>query len=279
MTEKPIIALMYDFDHTLSPKDMQEYGFIPGLGMSAGEFWDACNRKAVSNNMDGILAYMLVMIEQSIGKQMITREMLTSMGKDVKLFDGVRTWFSRINAYAEQKGAVAEHYILSSGLKEIIEGTPIADEFKEIFAASFVYNDNGVPYWPAMAVNYTSKTQFIFRINKGVLDVTNDEDLNGYMLEDKRPVPFRNMIYIGDGLTDVPCMKTVKVNGGYSIAVYQGSHAAALKMLKHNRVDYIAPTDYSEGKELEQTVFEIIDSITAVDRTVRRHIRHSEIDD
>lgn len=276
MSEKPIIAIMYDFDCTLSPKDMQEYGFIPGLGMSADEFWGECNEVAVKYNMDRILAYMLVMLEKSRGKFLLTRESITELGKGVKLFPGVSTWFKRINEYAESKGMQCEHYIISSGLKEIIEGTSIADEFKAIFAAGFCYDKDGIPFWPAMAVNYTSKTQFMYRINKGVLDVTNDKDLNKHAPEEARRVPFRNMVYIGDGLTDVPCMKLAKANGGHSIAVYQKDKQAAEEMLKYDRVDYMAKTDYSKGSEMEQFIFELIDQMAATDKIVKRRVSQLE---
>ncbi|MCR5154342.1 MAG: haloacid dehalogenase-like hydrolase [Lachnospiraceae bacterium] len=274
MSEKPIIALMYDFDHTLSPKDMQEYAFIPGLGIEAEDFWAECAQTAKEHQMDAILAYMFVMIEKARGKLLVTKDTLTALGKEVKLFPGVSTWFKRVNEYAESKGLVCEHYILSSGLKEIIEGTSIAKEFKEIYAASFCYDKDGIPVWPAMAVNYTSKTQFMYRINKGVLDVTKDKELNEYMPDDMKRVPFRNMVYIGDGLTDVPCMKLAKANGGYSVAVYQEKKKAANDMLKHGRVDYVALTDYSKGSEMEKVIFELIDSMAATDVIVKRHLKH-----
>ncbi len=277
MSDNPVLALMYDFDRTLSPKDMQEYAFIPGLGMDAKKFWAECNATMQKHGMDQILAYMLVMLEKSEGKQLVTHDTLQALGKGVKLFSGVKTWFHRINSYAEKQGLIAEHYIISSGLKEIIEGTPIAGEFKEIYAASFCYNEKGVPYWPAMAVNYTSKTQFLFRINKGVMDVAENKGLNEYMPEDRRRIPFRNMIYIGDGLTDVPCMKLTKVNGGHSIAVYQEDKNEANDMLIHGRVDYAVNADYSKGSEMELAVFEIIDQIGATAKAVKRHMEHCDL--
>jgi 2-hydroxy-3-keto-5-methylthiopentenyl-1-phosphate phosphatase len=276
MTEKPVLALMYDFDCTLSPKDMQEYAFIPGLGMEADDFWKECQETMYRYKMDSILAYMWVMIRASRGKMLINHDTLRKLGESVQLFPGVKSWFHRVNSYAEKKGMKAEHYIISSGLKEIIEGTPIAGQFQEIYAASFCYDESGVPVWPAMAVNYTSKTQFLFRINKGVPDVTDNRGLNEYMPEDRRRVPFRNMIYIGDGLTDVPCMKLTKVNGGHSIAVYQEDKGEADQMILHGRVDFVIPADYSKGSEMEQAVFEIIDQTAAADRTVARHMRYSD---
>ena len=271
MTDKPILAMLYDFDRTLSPKDMQEYAFIPGLGMDAAEFWRECNAVMERHNMDSILAYMYVMLAKSEGRQLVTQDTLRELGRSVKLFPGVTTWFRRVNAYAEKRGLQPEHYIISSGLREIIEGTPIAAEFREIYAASFCYNDRGVPFWPAMAVNNTSKTQFLFRVNKGVLGVTENRGLNEYMPEDRRRVPFRNMIYIGDGLTDVPCMKLTRVGGGHSIAVYENDSRVASDLLLHDRVDYALRTDYTKGGEIEQAVFEVIDQIAAADKTARRH--------
>lgn len=269
MEKRPILAIMYDFDHTLSPRDMQEYGFIPDLGMEADAFWHKCVTAMKQNQMDQILAYMYMMLEEAKGKLIVNRSMLRALGKDVQLFDGVSDWFARVNDYAESKGLVPEHYIISSGLKEIIEGTPIAKEFKEIYAASFCYDEHGVACWPAMAVNYTSKTQFLFRVNKGVLDVTEHRALNEFMPEEKRRVPFSNMIYIGDGLTDVPSMKLTKLNGGHSIAVWQEDEQISNEMLLEGRVDFAVKADYSRGSDMEKMVFAIIDQIAASAKTAR----------
>ena len=258
---KPIAAIMYDFDKTLSTKDMQEYAFIPGIGMTAESFWDECNRLTKENNMDQILSYMYVMLRESRGKKLLNRQEFNKLGESVELFHGVATWFSRINEYAEKIGVRVEHYIISSGIKEIIEGTAISKYFKEIYAAEFLYDEQNVPVWPAMAVNYTSKTQFLFRINKGVLDVTEHRELNEYTPEEERRIPFSNMIYIGDGFTDVPCMKLVKLNGGHSVAVYSSDDDSARKIMNQGRVDYLAKADYSEGSKIENTVFAILDEI------------------
>ncbi len=276
MKKKPIVALMYDFDRTLSPKDMQEYAFIPGLGMEPAKFWAECTRTAEKYRMDPILSYMYNMLEKSEGRQLVTRSTLRALGAGVKLFDGVTTWFSRVNEYAAGLGLAPEHYIISSGLKEIIEGTPIAHEFKEIYAASFCYNEKGVPFWPAVAVNYTSKTQFLYRINKGILDTTENRGVNEYMPEDRRRVPFRNMIYFGDGMTDIPSMKLTKVNGGHSVAVYSDDPSEANRMLLDGRVDFVVKADYRKGGELERTVFEVIDRIAATSKVLERHFKHAE---
>ncbi len=274
MNRKPIVAIMYDFDKTLSPKDMQEYGFISGLGMNSEDFWERSRMNMMNHHMDQILAYMLTILQEAEGRMLLTRNIFNELGRDVKLFEGITTWFKRVNQYGEKVGVEVEHYIISSGLKEIIEGTEIAREFKEIYAAEYCYSDKNIPIWPAMAVNYTSKTQFLFRINKGVLDVTEHNGLNEFTSEDKRRVPFRNMIYIGDGLTDVPCMKLVKSNGGHSIAVYSEDRNIADSMLTQGRVDFAVRADYSKGSEMEETVFAVLDQIRAVNRTMELHLAH-----
>ncbi len=273
---KPIAAIMYDFDKTLSTKDMQEYAFIPGIGMTADEFWGECNRLTKENKMDQILSYMYVMLSGARGKKLLNRQEFNKLGESVELFSGVEGWFERINEYGKSIGVNVEHYIISSGIKEIIEGTPIAKHFKEIYAAEFLYDADNVPVWPAMAVNYTSKTQFLFRINKGVLDVTEHRELNEYTPEEERRIPFTNMIYIGDGFTDVPCMKLVKVNGGHSIAVYSEEDDSARDIMKQGRVDYMARADYTEGSKLENTVFAILDSVKANHTTTQLKLQEKK---
>ena len=267
---KPIVAIIYDFDKTLCTKDMQEYGFIDSLGMSPEAFWGETKALTDAQEMDGILAYMYMMVEKAREKHVpITREVFRSLGEKVEYFDGVLNWFERINRIGEQMGVEVEHYIVSSGVKEIIEGTPIAAYFKKIYACEFMYDENGTIQWPKLSVNYSVKVQFIFRINKGVLtiDTKSAAELNRFTPEDKRRVPFRNMIYIGDGLTDVPSMKVVKTNGGQSIAVYdpmKGKEAAA-ELLSADRVNFIAPADYRQGGELETVVRAIMWKIQAVE--------------
>jgi len=271
---KPIVALMYDFDKTLSPKNMQDYGFMKGLDVTSEEFWAACTKLTKAHQMDSILSYMYMMLEKGHGKYMLKRESFRELGKSVKLFPGVQTWFGRINEYCETKGLKCEHYIISSGLKEIIEGTPIAGEFKEIYAAEFLYDEDGVAKWPAMAVNYTSKTQFLYRINKGILDVTEQRALNEYVPEDKRRIPFRNMIYFGDGDTDIPCMKLTKVNGGHSIVVYQKDKKESERLISENRVNFAFKADYRKDLPLEKAVKSVINNIAATE-TLKKLERRS----
>lgn len=273
MENQPILALMYDFDHTLSPRDMQEYAFIPELGMEAADFWDLCQQAAKRHSMDSILAYMYVMIREARKRGMpLSRETFKRQGARVQLLDGLEDWFKRVNAYGRFLGFHVEHYILSSGLREIIEGTAIAHHFSRIYAGEFVYNEEtGEPEWPAMAVNYTSKTQFIYRINKGILDVTDNARLNEHTPHDMRRVPFTNMIYLGDGPTDVPCMKLVRSRGGHAVAVYQGERSAKVNdMLIHGRVHFVAPADYRRGSELEAIVYGIFDAVAAESNNIAR---------
>lgn len=259
MSDLPIIAIMYDFDRTLCTKDMQDYSFIPSLGMTESEFWQYSNSLGQREHMDSILAYMYAMVKISKDKNIpLLRQNLVDMGKNVELFKGVVGWFERITEFGRANGMQVEHYVISSGMKEIIEGTPISKCFKSIFACEFLYDENGNGVWPKTDVNYTNKTQFVYRINKGVLDVANDNDLNRSMPDDSKRVPFCNMIYIGDGLSDVPCMKMMKAYGGYSIAVYQNKDSKVEDLLKKGRVDYIYPADYSENMGLDITVKNII---------------------
>lgn len=267
---RPIVAIMYDFDKTLCTKDMQEYAFIPKLGMSSSDFWNEVNAMTDEQEMDNILAYMYKMVEKATEKKVpITRDTFMEMGSKVEYFDGVKTWFDRINDYGEEIGVRIEHYIVSSGIKEIIEGTEIAHYFKKIYACEFMYDYNNSIQWPKFAVNYTAKTQFLFRINKGVLtiDSKSADKLNRFTPENERRVPFRNMIYIGDGLTDVPCMKLVKANGGQSIAVYdqEKGKEAAEGLKKANRVNFVTPADYGPGSDIEIIVRAVIKKIQAVE--------------
>ena len=260
MAKKHIVALLYDFDKTLCTRDMQEYTFIPSLGMEADDFWNEAAIVSSREKMDSVLAYMYCMIDQAKkAGAPLTREMLVECGKHIEYHDGVTEWFSRINEYGRQAGVEVEHYILSSGLKEIIDGTVVAKYFKKIFASEFMYNEEGNAIWAKMAVNYTNKTQFVYRINKGVLDINNNVDLNKSQPDEDRRVFFRNMIYIGDGLTDVPCMKLVKQSGGHSIALYHNDEKHKVQpLLKHERVDWIFEADFREGGSLDSAMHTLI---------------------
>ncbi|MGN0319306.1 MAG: HAD family hydrolase [Lachnospira sp.] len=265
MGNTPILAICYDFDKTLSPDDMQAQGYIQSIKYEVADFWKESNQLASENDMDQNLAYMYMMVDKSRGKVLFTKDTLREDGAKVKLFPGVSTWFDRINDYGKKKGVIVEHYIISSGLKEMIEGTEVADKFKKIYASSFYYDSAGVAVWPAQVVNYTNKTQYLFRIEKGVLDI-NDQGVNSYFEPSQYRIPFRNMVYIGDSDTDIPCMKLVNINAGHSIGVYNSEtkdKSKVFRMLDENRIKYYAPADYTEGSKLECLVQQIIDRTIA----------------
>lgn len=273
---KPVITICYDFDKTLSPDDMQAQGYIQSVGYNIKEFWTESNSLAETNDMDQNLAYMYKMVEEAEGHFVFNREKLSEYGSKVELFPGVKEWFERIRAYGAEQDVIIEHYIISSGLKEMIEGTEMAKNgaFERIYASSFYYNDRGVAKWPAQVVNYTNKTQFLFRIEKGVLDV-NDPGVNDYFPPDEIRVPFRNIIYIGDSDIDIPCMKLVNSYGGYSIGVYNPetkNKDKVYKMLRDNRIKYFAPADYSCDTELDGLVKAIIDRTAANEKLERKHL-------
>ena len=264
----PVLAVCYDFDKTLSPDDMQAQGYIQAVyDGDIPSFWKECNELAEANEMDSNLAYMYKMVEEARGRILLTKNSLREYGSKVKLFPGVEEWFGRIRAYGDEHGVEVEHYIISSGLKEMIEGTSVAQAgaFEKIYASSFMFDDKDVPVWPAQVINYTNKTQFLFRISKGVLDI-NDPGVNDYFAPEDMRVPFRNMVYIGDSDTDIPCMKLVNSYGGHSIGVYNSETkdmTKVFKMLSENRIRYFAPADYTEGGKLDTLVKAMIDRTAA----------------
>ena len=276
--DRPVLAICYDFDKTLSLDDMQAQGYIQSVGYDVQKFWDESNDLAKANDMDNNLAYMWKMVQESEGRMVFNKEKLAEYGARVKLFDGVEDWFERIRAYGKTRNVIVEHYIISSGLKEMIEGTKMAraGAFEKIYASSFYFNDRGVAKWPAQVINYTSKTQFLFRIEKGVLDI-NDPGVNAYFSPEEIRVPFRNMVYIGDSDTDIPCMKLVNTYGGHSIGVYDPAtqnKEKVYKMMHDKRIRYYAPADYTELSELDLLVKAIIDKTAANEILEDRHFRN-----
>lgn len=262
----PVVALVYDFDGTLSPGNMQEFGFIQAIGRDIDDFWTRSRELSEKNDASGILCYMYCMIHQAKANNIsLRRESFQRFGAMVELFPGVKEWFARINAYGRSQRLEVRHFINSSGLKEMIEGTAIAKEFENIFASSFLYDVDGIAYWPAVAVDYTAKTQFLYKINKGINEVSDNVKINQYMPEDERPVPFRHMIYFGDGETDVPSMRMAKANGGHAIAVYRdaANPATAQRLIREDRANFACLADYSDGGELDTVVKSILRKIKA----------------
>jgi len=273
----PVLAICYDFDKTLTPDDMQAQGYIQSVGYDVRQFWEETDAMAHEHGMDANLAYMYKMVAEAEGNLVLNRKALMEYGAKVKVFPGVDRWFSRIREYGRENGVIVEHYIISSGLKEMIEGTEMAKngEFERIYASSFYFSERGLARWPAQVVNYTNKTQFLFRIEKGTLDV-NDPAVNEYFPPDKIRVPFRNMVYIGDSDTDIPCMKLVNMNGGHAIGVYNpetGKKEKVQKMLRDQRIRYYAPADYTEGSELDTLVRKIILRTSANEALEAAHFR------
>lgn len=259
---KPIVAIMYDFDKTLSTTDMQNYSFIPMLGMTPEEFWGATGEFSNKTGCERILSYMYMMIKKSreCGIK-LTREVLRENGKNIKYHPGVTTWFDRINAYGNSKGIKVEHYLVSSGTKEILEGCSIYDKFTKVYGCEFLY-ENGVPVWPKLAINYTQKTQFFFRIAKGVVDIKDDNSVNEKIKGSLR-IPYSNIVYIGDGMTDVACMTLVNKNHGYSIGVYTDSNREQVDQIRNDkRCRFVVKADYSQDKDMEKVLKLIIDDVS-----------------
>jgi len=257
------VALMYDFDGTLAKGNIQEYNFIPALNMTSDSFWKEVEKLARENNMDNVLAYMYLMLNKAEAANIsIKKNAFYEYGKNISFYSGVNTWFDRINKYGKSLGLNIHHYVISSGIKEMIEGTEIADNFERIYACSYLYNVDNIAKWPAISVNYTNKTQFLFRINKGILDVY-DPKVNDYMKEEEKNIPFSNMIYLGDGETDIPCMKLVKNFGEKSKAVYDSMDRKKVseKMYKEGRITFYSEADYRENEKLEIYVKEYIKEI------------------
>jgi phosphoserine phosphatase len=262
MNKKPIVAILYDFDSTLSKSDMQNFGFIPALGMTPAEFWGATTKFSEDTGCERTLSYLYMMVKLTKQKGIkMDKQWLAKMGQNIEFFPGVLTWFKRINDYGREAGVRVEHYLVSSGNKEIVEGSAIAKEFKVLYACEFLYDEQGKePTWPKLAINYTQKTQYFFRISKGVYDATDDIGVNEKKPE--RRIPYSNMIYIGDGMTDIPAMIIAKNNGGKSIAVYpEGKEDKVNGLYEDGRVNYVCPANYSANSEIEKVLKLIIQGV------------------
>lgn len=274
--ESPVLAVCYDFDRTLTPDDMQAQGFIQSVGLDVKEFWDQANELAKQSDMDNNLAYMYLMVRHAKGKFYVTRKALNAYGAKITLYKGVEDWFGRLNAYAKERGVILEHYIISSGLREMIEGTPIAKHFKKIYASAFYFDEDGAPRWPAQTINYTNKTQFLFRIEKGCLDINDHAGVNEYYSPENLRVPLRNFVYLGDSDTDIPCMKLVSAAGGHAVGVYDpdGDKEKVYRLMKNDRIRYFAPADYSEGGELDLLLKAIIEKTSFYEALEEKHIKN-----
>ena len=265
--DKKTIALVYDFDGTLSPKPMQEYTVLPKLNVDPKAFWAESNRIAKEQGADSLITYMHLMYKKAKEHNVrIDREDLVQLGRDVEMFAGVDAWFDEINSYvnlrAETQGVTVRHYLVSSGLTEIIEGTSIYAKFHNVFASEYWFEAYDLPY-PKRVMTDTGKTQYLFRINKGIEDL--GQSINHHMPEDQRPIPFANMVYFGDGETDVPSMALMRKSGGHAIAVHAPgkSKTKCVELFKAGRVDFFASADYRRGSELFKRTTLLIDRMLA----------------
>lgn len=257
------MAILYDFDKTLCTTDMQNYSFIPALGMTPDQFWGTTGEFSKKTGVERILSYMYMMIKLCKEKGIkLTKKWLNSLGKDIIYFPGVEKWFKRINEYGKKHNVIVEHYLVSSGTKEIVDGTSIAKEFKAIYGCEFLFDSKTEePIWPKLAINYTQKTQYFFRISKGATDLKDDKTVNEKI--ERRRIPYSQMVYIGDGMTDVPIMILVKQNGGKSIAIYTKKDQTSVSaLLRGGRVNFACLADYNDGSDLDKSMKLIIDGIS-----------------
>ncbi|MBU6504988.1 MAG: haloacid dehalogenase-like hydrolase [Betaproteobacteria bacterium] len=261
------IAIVYDFDGTLSPQPMQEYTVLPKLGIRPRDFWNQVERESEETVSEKMLVYMRLLLEEAHARKVnISRSDFQAMGKHIPYFPGVEGWFRRINTYVRQRGrgqCHIRHYIVSAGMKEILEGISIRPYFQQIYASEYHFNFQGIATFPKLLITDTTKTQYLFRVNKG--KETLGESINEHMPEHERPIPFQNIIYIGDGMTDVPSMALTKKSGGHTIAVYparnRNDRETCVKLLSANRVDFIAPADYRSESKLSSRVKLLLDAI------------------
>ncbi len=265
--DKRVIALVYDFDGTLSPRPMQEYAFLPKLGIEPKEFWAECARVSKAERADVLITYMHLMYKKAKEKGVrVDRADLVAQGKTVELYPGVEAWFDAMHAYVKKRsgdeGITVKHYLVSSGLTEIIEGTKIYRHFANVFASEYWFDAYDLPF-PKRVISDTGKTQFLFRINKGIEDL--GQSINLHMPEDERPIPFSNFIYFGDGDTDVPSMALLKKNGGHAIAVHGPDENATkcVELFKAGRCDFYATADYRKGSDLWKRTCLLLDRIIA----------------
>lgn len=277
----PIVALIYDFDGTLAPGNMQEYDFLNAIGITDPQkFWNANTELKKHHDASEVLSYMKLMLDESKSHHVpIKRDVFKQYGASIILHPGVKNWFKIINAVGENMGFQIKHYINSSGLQEIIEGTSIYSYFEAVYACRYMYDENGVACWPAVAVDFTQKTQFMYMIQKGVKKVSDNGDINRHKDDSEKPIPFQHMIYFGDGITDIPCMKMLKQNGGYSIAIYQEEKEqnnsrkphTACDLAERNICDFACEADYTENGPIYHTVLSILERMASQEKYLETH--------
>ncbi len=262
------IALVYDFDGTLIPKTMQEYTIIPRLKLNSNEFWSQIIKEANDTEGEIMMIYMRQLITRAESMNIkITKEEFKLMASKIKYFKGVETWFDNINKYIKSKHQRIKvaHYVISAGHHEILESTSIRNKLANVFGSQYYFDNKGRATFPKNVVTDTAKTQFLFRINKGKEKVS--DSINSHMPEHERPIPFENMIYIGDGLTDVPSMALIKKQNGHAVSVYPKNSKEQKKvsadLLSAKRVDFIAEANYTKSSILYKRICLLVDMISA----------------
>jgi len=266
---RPLAVFAYDFDGTLAPGNMQEHAFIPDeLGMSHEDFWAETKVIAREQRGDPILAYMHLMLQKARAKGIeLSRDAWGRRGANLPLFPGVEDWFPRQTERAAALGLDLRHFIISSGNRELIEGSPVAKYFERIYASAFLFDADDDAIGAALAVNYTSKTQYLFRINKWTLEEWDETAINRVMAKSERPVPFDRMAFFGDGLTDIPSMRLVTDQGGAAIAVYnpdsERSMKAARQLREDGRAHLAGVADYGEGSQLDRLAGDLLAEMAA----------------
>lgn len=259
------VAIVYDFDGTLSPLPMQEYTVFPRIGVKGKKFWDSVKKESSKEGGEPMITYMVKMLNLANENSFpITKRVLGNLANRVKYFPGVEKYFKRIDRYVRartKKRVKIKHYIISAGLKEILDKVSIHQHFRKIYASEYSYDHYNAAQFPKLVVTDTIKTQFLFRINKGKEELW--ENVNEHMPESDRPIPFSNILYIGDGLSDVPSMTVTTKNGGYAIGVYRNREGLrkCKNLFKNGRIDFIAKADFREGSNLDKAIKVVLDTI------------------
>ncbi|UCD74095.1 MAG: haloacid dehalogenase-like hydrolase [Phycisphaerales bacterium] len=259
-----IIALVLDFDDTLAPDSTS--GFLRTLGVDADHFWAGHVQQLLDDDWDPIPAYLWRMIELSNSRpegDRITRDKLSAWGRQITFFEGVEDLFDTLREEAQRidPEIAVEFYIISSGIGEVLRTTSIFPQLKDVWACEFHYNERGEIVYPRNVVSFTEKTKYLYRISKGLIGEKwrgKPFAVNERMVPDDYRIPFKKMIVVGDGHTDIPCFALVKRYGGYPFGVYDPEHpgkwSRAFDFVTDQRVVSLHTARYSPGSDLHNAL-------------------------